>query len=45
MELDDIIDLKNPPKNLVSDAEWGLIAKNELDESKLARKKHNDWLK
>jgi tubulin monoglycylase TTLL3/8 len=45
MELDDIIDLKNPPKNLVSDAEWGIIAKNELDESKLARKKHNDWLK
>lgn len=45
MDLDDIIDLKNPPKSLVSDEEWEIIAKDELDESKLAKKKHNDWLK
>lgn len=45
LELDDIIDMKNPPKNLVSDEEWDIIAKDELNESKLAKKKHKDWLK
>ena len=45
MDLDDIIDLKDPPKSLVSDEEWDIIAKDELNESKLAKKKHNDWLK
>lgn len=45
MDLDDIIDLKNPPKSLVSDEEWDIIAKDELNESKLAKKKHQDWLK
>ena len=45
MDLDDIIDLKNPPKSLVSDEEWEKIAKDELNESKLAKKKHKDWLK
>lgn len=45
LDLDDIIDLKNPPKCLVSDEEWEVIAKDELNESKLAKKKHKDWLK
>jgi hypothetical protein len=45
LDLDDIIDLKNPPKCLVSDEEWEIIAKDELNESKLAKKKHKDWLK
>lgn len=45
MDLDDIIDLKNPPKSLVSDEEWKIIAKDELNESKLAKKKHKNWLK
>jgi tubulin monoglycylase TTLL3/8 len=45
MDLDDIIDLKNPPKCLVSDEEWELIAKDELNKSKLAKKKHSDWMK
>jgi tubulin monoglycylase TTLL3/8 len=45
LDLDDIIDMKNPPKTLVSEDEWDIIAKDELDESKLAKKKHKDWLK
>ena len=45
MDLDDIIDLKNPPKCLVSEKEWEQIAADELNESKLAKKKHKDWLK
>lgn len=45
MDLDDIIDLKNPPKCLVNEEEWETIAKDELNESKLAKKKHKDWLK
>ena len=45
LDLDDIIDMKNPPKTLVSEEEWDVIAKDELNECKLAKKKHKDWLK
>lgn len=29
----------------MSDEEWEIIAKDELNDSRLAKKKHNDWLK
>lgn len=35
LSLDEIIDMKDFPENLVEDAEWDIIGKDELDEKKL----------
>jgi len=45
LDLDEIIDLKSFPETLVSDREWDIIGKDEMSETRLAKKKHKDWLK
>ena len=44
-ELDDLIDDPNGFENLVSDAEWRILAQNEMTEEDLQQKKHSDWIK
>ena len=44
-ELDDLIDDPNGFENLVSDAEWKILAQDEMTEEDLANKKHNDWIR
>lgn len=45
LDLDEIIDLKSFPDTLVSDKEWDIIGKDEMSETRLAKKKHKDWMK
>ena len=44
-ELDELIDDPSGFENLVSDAEWRILAADEMTEEDLANKKHNDWIK
>lgn len=44
-ELDELIDDPNGFENLVSDAEWKILAADEMSEEDLANKKHSDWIK
>jgi hypothetical protein len=44
-ELDELIDDPNGFENLVSDAEWKILAADEMTEEDLANKKHSDWIK
>jgi len=43
-DLDDLIDDPKAFQHLVSEKEWAVLAADELDEEKLAQKKHQDWL-
>jgi len=45
LDLNELIDLKSFPENLVSDKEWDIIGKDEMSETRLAKRKHKDWLK
>lgn len=45
LSLDEIIDMKDFPEQLVEDGEWDIIGKDELDEKQLQKQKHSDWLK
>jgi len=44
-DLDDLIDDPTAFGALVSDAEWKILAADELTEESLAAKKHVDWMK
>lgn len=44
-ELDELIDDPNGFDNLVSDAEWKILAQDEMTDEDLANKKHSDWIK
>jgi hypothetical protein len=44
-ELDELIDDPNGFENLVSDAEWKILAADEMTEEDLANKKHSDWIR
>jgi hypothetical protein len=44
-ELDELIDDPNGFENLVNDAEWKILAADEMTEEDLANKKHSDWIK
>ena len=43
--LDDLIDDEAGFDNLVSDEDWQILGANEMNETELAEKKHQDWLK
>lgn len=45
LSLDEIIDMKDFPEQLVEDQEWDIIGKDELDEKQLQKQKHSDWMK
>jgi tubulin monoglycylase TTLL3/8 len=43
-DLDELIDDPNAFKQLCSEKEWAILASDELDVEKLAKKKHDDWI-
>jgi len=45
LTLDEIIDMKDFPEQLVEEQEWDIIGKDEMDTKQLQKQKHSDWMK